>query len=331
MESRKVQLTGNSTYTVSLPKPWATAQGIEAGQEVSLYTYGDESLVLKPDAAGPDGELCASVLVPSISDASLAMAVSSLYVGGYDRITLHTDGEFSAAQRRAVIRKARALIGLEVVEIAGRIELQNLLDPGEVSVRQTLIQLRMTVLSNHRIAVDSVLEADTADGRLPGAGEADRLHALLGRTFRRSLRCIEEIDRLDVDPGRLFDYYAAATQLERVGTIAAKTAARGTGADSVPPASVAERVQSAGEHSRNIVERAVTAIVDGSVDPAYEALERHRDLASDIDALDRELAGADLDGAYHLGVLIDAIRRTGESGVGVARVALQSPSRDGPE
>ncbi|MFC6725125.1 AbrB/MazE/SpoVT family DNA-binding domain-containing protein, partial [Halobium palmae] len=29
METRKVQLTGSSTFTISLPKEWATEQGID--------------------------------------------------------------------------------------------------------------------------------------------------------------------------------------------------------------------------------------------------------------------------------------------------------------
>ena len=47
METRKVQVTGGSTYTVSLPKSWATDQGIEAGSEVEFYPE-EGSLFLTP-------------------------------------------------------------------------------------------------------------------------------------------------------------------------------------------------------------------------------------------------------------------------------------------
>ena len=36
MEGRKLQLTGGSTYVVSLPKPWIVATGLRAGDTVFL-------------------------------------------------------------------------------------------------------------------------------------------------------------------------------------------------------------------------------------------------------------------------------------------------------
>ncbi|MDX1745320.1 MAG: AbrB/MazE/SpoVT family DNA-binding domain-containing protein, partial [Halobacteriales archaeon] len=47
METRKVQITGGATYTVSLPKDWARANGVEAGSAVAFYPDG-ETLVLAP-------------------------------------------------------------------------------------------------------------------------------------------------------------------------------------------------------------------------------------------------------------------------------------------
>ncbi|MFW6449319.1 MAG: AbrB/MazE/SpoVT family DNA-binding domain-containing protein, partial [Halobacteriota archaeon] len=41
METRKVQLTGGSTYTVSLPKPWARRNGIEAGSTLAFLEDGN--------------------------------------------------------------------------------------------------------------------------------------------------------------------------------------------------------------------------------------------------------------------------------------------------
>jgi len=51
METRKVQVTGGSTYTVSIPKSWATDNGVSAGSTVEFYPEGD-SLFMIP--AGDD-------------------------------------------------------------------------------------------------------------------------------------------------------------------------------------------------------------------------------------------------------------------------------------
>ncbi len=48
METRKVQMTGGSTYTVSLPKTWATDNDVSSGTTVEFYPEGDE-LLLTPE------------------------------------------------------------------------------------------------------------------------------------------------------------------------------------------------------------------------------------------------------------------------------------------
>jgi len=45
METRKVQVTGGSTYTVSLPKTWATANDVSSGTTVEFYPEDDELLL----------------------------------------------------------------------------------------------------------------------------------------------------------------------------------------------------------------------------------------------------------------------------------------------
>ena len=49
METRKVQLSGGTTYTVSLPKSWAQEHGIDAGSTLSLYPNRDGSLLIEPE------------------------------------------------------------------------------------------------------------------------------------------------------------------------------------------------------------------------------------------------------------------------------------------
>ncbi|TLZ72830.1 MAG: AbrB/MazE/SpoVT family DNA-binding domain-containing protein [Methanobacteriota archaeon] len=51
VEGRKLQLTGGSTYVVSLPKPWISATGLRAGDTVFLETMADGSLTVLPRPA----------------------------------------------------------------------------------------------------------------------------------------------------------------------------------------------------------------------------------------------------------------------------------------
>src|SRR2546421_6137349 len=47
MEGRKLQLTGGSTYVVSLPKRWVLDAGLKAGDTVFLETEGDGAVSVR--------------------------------------------------------------------------------------------------------------------------------------------------------------------------------------------------------------------------------------------------------------------------------------------
>src|SRR2546427_6472431 len=51
MEGRKLQLTGGSTYVVSLPKRWVLDAGLKAGDTVFLETEGDGAVSVRPRPA----------------------------------------------------------------------------------------------------------------------------------------------------------------------------------------------------------------------------------------------------------------------------------------
>src|SRR5437773_7785195 len=48
MEGRKLQLTGGSTYVVSLPKHWVVDSGLKAGDTVFLETEPEGSVLIRP-------------------------------------------------------------------------------------------------------------------------------------------------------------------------------------------------------------------------------------------------------------------------------------------
>jgi len=48
MDIRKVQLTGGSTYIVSLPKSWIRDVGIKANDPIGIMTQNDGTLLITP-------------------------------------------------------------------------------------------------------------------------------------------------------------------------------------------------------------------------------------------------------------------------------------------
>ncbi|WP_049935294.1 phosphate signaling complex PhoU family protein [Haloplanus natans] len=342
METRKLQKIGGSTYSVSLPKEWATEHRLEAGMPIHLYPHTDGSIVVR-SAARDGGPLSSTTItLPAADGDVIERALRAAYAVGYDTISLVApEGEeLTADVRRAVRRCVRTMVGLSVTEeTAERVAVENLLATSEVSIRQSVTQLQFTALSMHRTAIervtrrvagDSVESAPTLDDR---DDEVDRLFEMLTRHFNRSLTDFEEVDDLDVNRSELFDYYLVGRQIERIADHAVRIGAL---ADAVEPRSTRGRTASddalaeltaLAEATCEVVEMATAATLDACDDRAYEALERCDRVVDDVRALDRTLFERAPPGAYALSRVLASLIRTAECGGNVARVALRAGLR----
>ena len=330
-ETRKVQLAGGSTYTVSLPKRWADEHGIEAGRQVHLRPNGDGSLVVR--AAPPQEADTETVRAPveGYSEDDLRETVHALYAVGLNRFVLTAPDGFSTAKRRVITRAATDLVGLEAVaETNARIVFQNLVTANNESVRRSVLQLEYVTIWMHRNAVMAVANADTAQAErvIERDDEADRLFGLVTRHFHRALTSMQEIEQLGVDRPTMFDYYTTARQLERVADHAEKMATIARRLDDPSAADSIDELVSLAHQSREIVVDAASVLLGGgSVEQAYAAHTARDELVEAIDSLDRALHDSSAPDTYLLALALDSVRRTAEYGSNIAEAMIQASVR----
>ncbi len=322
---RKVQLTGGSTYTVSIPKGWAGEHEIEPGTHVELYERG-EQLVVSATGVG-EGDHSTTVTAGERAPATVARSVAAAYVAGCD--VVHIDRIQESKQRRAITRMIRQFAGLEVMaEDGDGMTARTMLDAGTLSTEQTLDQIERTTLEMHRGAVDAVVEADGEAGELIAAqdDDVDRLFALVARGFQQSL--IDPAVTMGEGPLTAFEYYMAARQLERVADHAEKIAAIAGRLDETPPPETGEQLRDLSERARSVLQRALAGLLDA--DPTYDAVVAEADdLLADIEQTDEELYDEGIDDGYLLGQVLDSIERTVQYGVNVAEAGVQASHRGG--
>ena len=68
-ELRKVQITGGSTFIISLPKAWVAQMGLQRGSVVKISQKDDMTLILTPQGADSQ-ETCLLYTSPSPRDRS---------------------------------------------------------------------------------------------------------------------------------------------------------------------------------------------------------------------------------------------------------------------
>ncbi|MFB6296881.1 MAG: PhoU domain-containing protein [Salinirussus sp.] len=333
METRKVQLSGGTTYTVSLPKSWAQEHGIEAGSVLSLRPNGDGSLVVEAASGRTSSEETASVDVSTAGAEAVSQTVLGLYAIGCDEVVLVDPTGHPAGRRQTVEETVEGLSGFEMLETTDtRLRLTNLVDAENVDVRKIALRLRLVALAMHRDSVTAVTNGDAAlaERVVDRDSEADKLFVMVTRYFRRALSDLHEVEKLGGTRDELFEFYYTCRQFERIADHAEKIAGFVGGSGAPPPGTFADRIQSFGDRARGVIDDAADVVLaDGSIETAHGAIAARDDLVADIQALDRELYDHEVPEEAHAGGLIlDSLRRTAAYGGNVAEVAVQQVLRE---
>ena len=325
MDTRKVQLTGGSTYTVSLPKEWADEHGVEAGNEVEFHREGDALLLApRPEAERTEGWLD----VTGLAGDRLTSAVMTMYVSGFDVIVLEGE-QLSPDQRRTIREAVQGLVGVEILkETDDRVVIQDLLDSSELSIHNAVTRMRLIALAMLDDAVTALLEDDDVLARsvIDRDDDIDRLWFAVSRIFRATLRSPRATAELGLPREMCFDYHSSARQLERIADHAAKISQLSTNLEEIDD-DVAAALRDLHEDAADVIDTAMAALLeedgDRSTQLAHDARESILELDEHTRRVDELLRTLDPHEAQSLGLIVDSLSRCADYGGNVAETALQ--------
>ena len=325
METRRVQVTGGSTFTVSLPKSWATDNDVGAGTTVEFYPE-DDSLLLTPqtDVERQRGSLD----VTDLEGDRLMRAVMTMYVSGFDIITLESS-RITTEQRSTIRNATQGLVGVEVLEeTTDSVVIQDLLDSSELSILNAVTRMRLIARSMLEDAVTALVENDDDIARdvVDRDDDVDRLWLVVSRIFRATLRSPRAAEELGVPREDCFDYHSSARQLERVADHAAKISTLSRKHDEVPD-DVADAIVALHEDAAEIIEKSMDALFAEESDEANrlgnDALESVLGIDEHTRSIDDMLRTLDPMQAQSLGLIVDSLSRSADYGGNIAETALQ--------
>ncbi|RDZ52475.1 histidine kinase [Haloferax sp. Atlit-4N] len=326
VETRKVQVTGGSTYTVSIPKDWATDNGVSAGSEVEFYPEGD-SLFLTPRSEEERTE--GTLDIATLEGDELTRAVMTMYVSGFDIIALESS-RITTDQRRTIREATQSLVGLEVLEeTRDRVVIRDLLDSSELSIHNAVTRMRLISLSMLEDAIAAIAEQDDDMARdvIQRDDDVDRLWMVVSRIFRATLRTPKAAEELGLPREICFDYQSAARQLERIGDHATKIAHLSLNFEEPVDGEIVEAIQELFEEAKAVVNGGMDALFAEESDEASRLANESREAVQAIDTsargIDELLRGLDPARAQLLGLIVDSVSRSADYGGNIAETALQ--------
>lgn len=325
MEARKLQKTGGSTFTLSLPKKWVTGSGLKAGDTVFVDSAQDGALVLrpKPEHAGSPRTKVLQAPEGGSRDHLLRKLIGA-YIAGYDVIEVRFKPEAGPLIRRVVRDFTRMVIGPEILE-EGRtsIVMHDLSDPTEMSAEKCLRRMYMTVRAMHEDALEVVRTRDEALARdvEQRDEDVDRLYWMVAKQYSLAHLAGPRTAE-DWAATGIHGYLLVAKLLERIGDHAQRIALSGMAVGKDLEPRLVKDLQAVSRAALDILDQAFTALMAGDVDAANGAVDRLASVDKQVDALTHRVASYRGEELLALGSIVDSIRRAGGYATDIAETAI---------
>ncbi|MBO3809897.1 MAG: phosphate uptake regulator PhoU [Candidatus Brockarchaeota archaeon] len=230
-EIRKIQLTGKSTYIVSLPKAWVTRMKLNVGDQLAISESG-VSLTLTPKAlVNLERPAEATIKISQKDNPDTVMRkIIALYLIGYNLIRVKTSGENITSLQRNLLKDftRRKLVGVETIsDSENEIVLQILVSYPELSVENALRRMCLITASMHSDALKALKESDEklAQNVITLDDEVDRFGLYVIRQLKMAVqneRILREIGLSN--PKDCLGYRVIVKFVERIADHAVKIA-----------------------------------------------------------------------------------------------------------
>ena len=221
---RRVQVTGKSTYIVSLPKKWVGEVGIERGETVTILKQSDKSLLIIPkNIVSPEKPTESTLITSSRENAySLVRKVISFYLIGCNTIRVITNEERIGLEQREMLKEfvRRKLVGTEIVsDSRGEMTLQVLLSYPQLSVYDALRRMSTIASSMHRNAITALLEKNDSLARevIQTDDEVDRFNFYIIRQLKAAVGDANTVHAIGLrNPRGCLGYRLITRSIERI-------------------------------------------------------------------------------------------------------------------
>ncbi|MGB9733519.1 MAG: PhoU domain-containing protein [Conexivisphaera sp.] len=327
-EERRLQLTGGSTYIVSLPKWWINSTGLRKGDVVMLIPQPGGGLLVSP-ISGAYKERRIGVLeaAPLEEHDDVVRKFLAMYLAGYDAIEVRFKGEMVELRSylKGVIR--RKLIGVEVIEESqDSMVARCLLRYSELPLKSIIERMRILSSLMMQDALRAIIEGDLslAQDVASRDDDIDRLYFLSIRQLKAAISNPAVAGEIGLRSLReALGYRLISKSLERIADHATSMAQVSPLIGKFPQ-QLSGELSEFGAISLNVVEDAVRALVSMDERTALRAISLAQDVVKYEERLTKEVfdLGATAIVVAGIKLMLESVRRIAEYGSDIAEVVI---------
>ena len=330
-EQRKLQVTGGSTFILSLPKEWAIRNELKRGSSMVVREEDDGSLSIAPSKFIKKEKQDEAYIKASVNDnpdAVMRTAISA-YLGGYNILHIRAPSQkvLSSKVRNHLKNFARHyLVGTEIViDTPTELTLQVLLNYPELTVQNALSRMSIIASSMHKEAIVALKKLDypAAKSIIETDREVNRFGLYIVRLLKLAVSNPRIVREIGLNSQRdCLGYRLIAKAVERTADHATKIAENTLCLKEQVNEELLEKISELSGLAISMFENAMDALFRRDFNLAETVIEK----IGQVHKLEKEAVlssqNVKTEEVVNLRLLIESVRRTAEYASDISEVVL---------
>lgn len=221
LEIRRVQLTGGSSYIITLPKEWITSFHIKKNDPLGIQIQSDGTLLLNPKMTQEQLQKIKEFDIGRIIKPTyLLQQLIGAYIAGYTIIKINSAVKLPIAVQNVIRSFTQLAIGPEVIEETEKsIVLKDLLNPTEMPFDQTIKRMYVIVKRMHEDVMRALQEKNEtlAADIISRDNDVDRLHWFVARQYNMLLQNASLAGKMNITIETASTCFLISRIIERIG------------------------------------------------------------------------------------------------------------------
>ena len=234
---RRLQLTGGATFTLSLPKPWVTANNLSSRDSIRVDWRSSGELMLSPLDDSDERKTEITIDMDDLPNGALYDHLMGSYISGVQEIAIISKDSLSRKTRNEIRRFLRSTRGFEIgQEDDSSTRLISLLNVGELPLNASLNRMYLLLSSLVRDIIDSLQgsDDDVISDHDEREREVDGLQYLIERQVGSMLSSSQIVKSLGLSRKQGVENANLARSLERMMDHANQMAKLTLDSESIP-------------------------------------------------------------------------------------------------
>lgn len=221
MERRRLQFTGGTSYTVTLPKDWVMTNGLEKNDPIYVTALGEDALMIRPCESSVSPLLDSiTISADGIAGETLYRRIIGAYVSGYTEIRIESAGGVTQELLDMSKDLSDHLMGMGVCETSdAHILLRDFNDITELSPSKGMERMKVA-MRNILNDISNSMKLGVHMGNLRSRdAEVDRIRLLISRQASILNSSPSLYPKAGLDPVTMLNMVSLAAIIEDVGDV----------------------------------------------------------------------------------------------------------------